>query len=312
LSSSSDSPFLRGDRLAAGATILRRTAPTARYSVALVAAVAIQATVSARAGTAACAVLVAVLLGHHITAVRDTDPRLDPLLALALVALAAILAVALPVDNVSAALWPAIVGLPLLLGIWRAARRLGLGRCDLGLVAGPWRVQAAIAAGGVPLGLVVAVALEPEPLSAPTGWAAFAGAAIAVGVFAGALEELLMRGLLQPLVVRALGDGGVAWTAALTAALYLGSRSAPVVVAAGALGLVFGLVRRQTGSVAGIAGAHALIVAGALLIWPQVLGTAPGHANRCTAGERPAATRTLDERCPTDTGRRASVGHRSP
>jgi membrane protease YdiL (CAAX protease family) len=291
---------------------VRRPAPAAGYSVALVVALAIQATVSATAGTAACAVLVAVLLGHHISSVRDTDPRLDPLLGLALVALAAVLALTLPIDAVTPVLWPAIVGLPLLLGIRRAARRLGLRRRELGLVAAPWRLQVAIAAGGVPLGLVVAVALEPPPLPAPTGAAAFAGAAIAVGVFAGGVEELLMRGLLQPLVVRGLGDHGVAWTAALTAALYLGSRSAPVVVAAGALGLVFGLLRRRTGSVAGIAGAHALIVAGALLIWPQVLGTAPGHANRCTPGERPAAMRALDARCPSDAAARAAVGHRSP
>jgi membrane protease YdiL (CAAX protease family) len=306
LSSSSERPFLSPQRLAAGATLLRRPAPAAWYSVALVAALAIQATVSARAGTAACAVLVAVLLGHHIAAVRDTDPQLDPLLALALVALAAILALALPVDSVSPVLWPAIVAVPLLLGIRRAARRLGLARRELGLVGAPWRIQVAIAAAGVPLGLVVAVALEPDPLPAPGGWAAVAAAAIAVGVFAGALEELLMRGLLQPLAVRALGDGGVAWTAALTAALYLGSRSAAVVVAAGALGLGFGILRRRTGSIAGIAAAHAIIVAGALLIWPQVLGTAPGHANRCAPDERPAAAQAPGERCPSDAGSRRS------
>jgi membrane protease YdiL (CAAX protease family) len=306
LSSSSESPSLRGHRLGAGATILRRSAPTAGYSVALIGALAIQATVSTTAGTAACAVLVAVLLGHHIAAVGDTDRRLDPLLALALVALGAILAVTLPVDRVTAVLWPAIVGVPLLLGIRRAALRLGLRRSDLGLVAAHWRVQVAIAAAGVPLGLVIAVALEPAPLVAPTGWAAFVGAAIVIGLFAGALEELLMRGLLQPLVVRALGDGGIGWTAALSAAMYLGSRSVAVVVAAGALGLVFGILRRRTGSIAGIAAAHGIIVAGALLIWPQVLGTAPDRASRCTPGERPAATRALDERCPRDPGSRRS------
>jgi membrane protease YdiL (CAAX protease family) len=274
LSSSSETRFPRSDRLAVGAALLRRSAPAASYSVALVAALAIQA-VDATAGTAACAVLVAVLLGHHISAVRDTDPRLDPLLALALVALAAILAVALPVDGVTTALWPAIVGLPLILGVWRTARRLDLHHSELGLVATRWRAQAAIAAAGVPLGLVIAVALEPAPLPAPTGWAAFAGAAIAIGVFAGAVEELLMRGLVQPLVVRALGERGVGWTAALTGALYLGSRSAAVVVTAGAIGFGFGVIRMRTGSIAGIAAAHALLVAGALLIWPVVLGMAP-------------------------------------
>ena len=306
MSSSSERPFLSAHRLAAGAALLRPPAPAAWYSVALVAALAMQATISARAGTAACAVLVAVMLGHHITAVRDTDPRLDPLLALALVALGAVLAVVLPVDSVTPVLWPAIVAVPLLLGIRRAALRLDLRRPDLGLVAAPWRVQVAIAAAGVPLGLVVAVALEPAPLAAPAGWVAFAGAAIAVGAFAGAVEELLMRGLLQPLAVRALGDGGVAWTAALTAALYLGSHSAAVVVAAGALGLGFGILRRRTGSIAGIAAAHALIVAGALLVWPQVLGTAPSNTDRCTAGERPAAVRASDERCRSDAGSRRS------
>jgi membrane protease YdiL (CAAX protease family) len=312
LSFSSESRFLRDQRVVPGATLLPRSAPVAGYSAAVVAALAVQATVSAGAGTVACAVLVVVLLGHYTVAVRETDPRLDALPALALVALAAILALALTIDPVTAVLWPAIVGLPLLLGIRRAAQRLHLHHRDIGLVGGRWRAQAAIAAAGVPLGLAIAVVLEPEPLVAPTGWAALAGAALVVGLFAGAIEELLMRGLLQPLVVRAVGGSGVAWTAVLTGAMYLGSHSAAVVATAGALGLVFGLIRRRTGSVLGIAAAHALLVAGALLIWPQVLGTAPDGSKRCRSIETTRAASTRSETCPSDARRRAPVRHRSP
>jgi membrane protease YdiL (CAAX protease family) len=311
LSSSSESPLLRRRRLAGAVALLPWRTPVAGYSVMVVAALAIQATVSATVGTAACAVLVVVLLGHHVIGARETDPRLDPLLALALVALTGILALALPVDRAPAVLWPVIVALPLLLGIRRAAQRLNLHRAELGLVKGRWREQAAIAAAGVPLGLAVALVLKPEPLEAPSSWAAFAGAAITIGLFAGAVEEILLRGLLQPLVVRAAGARGVAVTAALSAAMYLGSRSAAVVATAGAVAFGLGMLRRLTGSIAGIAVAHALLVAGALLIWPQVLGTAPDRSPRCAPTDRPFASAER-KNCPSDGRGRASVRHPSP
>src|SRR4051794_27345059 len=168
-----------------------------------------------------------MLLVHHALA---ADGRLDALVALALVPLAAVLAVAMPVEEIPPSLWPAMVGAPVLLGTALAARRLGIGCAALGLVPDSVRTQGPIAACGVPFGLLAYVLLRPDKIEAGLGPGAVLGAAAVLAVFAGAGEELLMRGLLQPLLVRVAGAGGVAWTAALSAALYAGTRS----VAAGA------------------------------------------------------------------------------
>jgi membrane protease YdiL (CAAX protease family) len=257
-------------RLAPRAVALRWPGSVRAWLVAIAAALAIQGLVSPLAGTAACAALVLLLLGSDaIASPRSEHARARALVALALVPLAGILAIALPVDSVEPTLWPMIAMVPLLIGVQRTAERLGLRRRDLGLVAGDRRAQILVASTGVPLGLAAAVVLEPLP--APDGWAALVGAAIVVGVFAGAAEELVLRGLVQPLLVRAIGPRGVAWTAALSASLYAGSRSPAIVAAAGGLALGFGVLRQRTSSIAGVAVAHGLLVAGALVIWPQVL-----------------------------------------
>jgi uncharacterized protein len=257
-------------RLAPRAAALQWARSVRAWLVAIAAALAIQGLLSPLAGTAACAALVLLLLGSDaIASPPHEHAQAQALVGLALVPLAGILALALPVDSVDPTLWPLIAMVPLLIGVQRTAERLGLHRADLGMVAGDRRVQILIASTGVPLGLAAAVVLEP--LQAPDGWAALVGAAIAVGVFVGAVEELVLRGLLQPLLVRAIGPRGVAWTAALSASLYTGSRSPVIVAAAGALALGFGVLRHRTGSIAGVAVAHGLLVAGALVIWPDVL-----------------------------------------
>ena len=53
-------------------------------------------------------------------------------------------------------------------------------------------------------------------------------------------EELIFRGMLQPLVVRRVGVLGVALVAAVHAATYIGTGSAPVVALVATMGLVYG------------------------------------------------------------------------
>lgn len=261
-----------GSRLVPRATWLRWPTSVPMWSVAVVAALAVQGLVSPVAGTAACAALVLLLLGRDAIRPPSEPARAGALVGLSLVPLAGILMLALPVDPVDPALWAPMAIVPLLLAVRRTAERLALHREDLGIVAGRGRLQLLVACTGVPLGLLAAVVLDPAPLQpAPDGWAAIAAAAIAVGVFVGAAEELLLRGLLQPLLVRAVGPRGLAWTAVVSASMYAGSRSPAIVAAAAGVAYGFCRVRQRTGSIAGVAAAHGLLVAGALVIWPAVL-----------------------------------------
>lgn len=250
--------------------VLRLTTSVRAWSVAVVVALAVQGLVSPVAGTAACGALVLLLLGRDAVTPCQLAPA-RALVGLALVPLIAILGLALPLDPAHQAVWAPVVGVPVLIGVSRAATRLGLQGHHLGLTLRKGRTQLLIAAAGVPLGLLAAVVLEPAPLPAPDGWPALVGAAMAVGVFVGATEELAFRGVLQPLLVRAIGPRGVVWTAALSASLYLGSRSPWLVAAAAAVAVGFGVIRERTGSIVGVAAAHGLLVAGALVVWPEVL-----------------------------------------
>jgi membrane protease YdiL (CAAX protease family) len=256
----------------------------AGYALAVGGALVVQGVTAPLAGTILCAVLVVALLAHPVLA---GDARLDLLVAVALVPLAAILAVAMPIEEVPRTLWPALVGVPVLLGIVLAARRLRLGRAALGVTPTGLRPLAWALAAGIPLGLVVYLVLRPARIEAGLGPAAVAGAALAVGVFAGALEELLLRGLVQPLLVGAVGARGIPWTAGLSAALYAGTRSVPVVLVAGGLSLVAGGVARRSGTIAAVALAHGTLAAGALVVWPAVLG-APDPAPLVRPIVRPA------------------------
>ena len=257
------------------------------YAGATAGALALQGLAPPLVGTIACAVLVPWLLVHHAMA---ADSRMDALLALALLPLAAILAVAMPIEEVSPWLWPALAGAPVLLGVALTARRLGIGRPGLGLIRGAVSTQARIGAAGVPLGLLAYLVVRPDRIEAGLGPAAVVGAAVVVGVFAGAGEELLLRGLLQPLLVRLTGRSGIAWTAALSAALYAGTRSVAAVVLVGALSVLAGGLVQRTGAIAGVGVAHGVIVATALVVWPAVLG-APAPAPLMRPIERPAPVR---------------------
>jgi membrane protease YdiL (CAAX protease family) len=96
-------------------------------------------------------------------------------------------------------------------------------------------------------------------------------AAVVVFVFAGVLEELIFRGLLQASLGPLLGGWAVPVANGLFAATYLGSGSAPYTLFMAAFGMACGWWVRRTGSLAGAAIGHGLLAAGLLVLWPVVL-----------------------------------------
>jgi hypothetical protein len=237
------------------------------HTVAIAGALAIEGLVSATAGAAACALLVAVLLNHHLATLGREANAEGSLLILGLVALAGLLAVAMPIEEVSPAGWPLLFAPPVLLAIALAAKHLAVGRCDVGLVLGAHWPQARIALAGVPLGLLAYALVRPAPIA---GGAAAALAVVALALLA-VTEELLFRGLLQPRLVRLHGEAGVQWTAALSAAAALGTHSPAFALLAGLVAAGLGRATRRTGSIAGASAARALLFIGLLVVWPHVL-----------------------------------------
>jgi uncharacterized protein len=155
-------------------------------------------------------------------------------------------------------------GAPVLLAVVLAARALELpgvlALSELRLRS-QWHV--AVAAGMV--AALAARALDVAPAVHPRSLVGLALAGLVVFVFAGLLEELLFRGVIQGALEPLLGAWSVAAADLLFAATYLDSGSAAYTAGMAAFGLACGWWVRRTRSVAGAAVAHGL-VAVALLV----------------------------------------------
>jgi membrane protease YdiL (CAAX protease family) len=223
--------------------------------IALAAAEILVAIGGALSGAVVHGVLLLALLWGWVSAGDRT------LLVLALVPLGRVTSLALTPDD--AGVWVyALTGLPLLLAVGWMVRDLRL------LHARTWRRPAwhtvPVALSGVPLGWAVHTLLDlPRAGGLPT-----AVAALVVFLFAGALEELLYRGLVQRVLTGMFGTAGVVLADLLFAAAYLPTGDDGLLLVMAVLGLGAGFYVWRTGGLAAVAVAHGLLAAGALVVWP--------------------------------------------
>jgi membrane protease YdiL (CAAX protease family) len=95
-------------------------------------------------------------------------------------------------------------------------------------------------------------------------------------VFIAGIEELVFRGILQGVALRALDSstGAVAVSAIAYASLFVSSGSPAFVVVMLVTAIFFGWVVEVTGSLWGVIASHAMIAIGLLVAWPILLGGA--------------------------------------
>lgn len=214
--------------------------------------------------------LVLIALVHHWAFVSPAGAP-AALLALALLPLARILSVTMPVEGVPVLYQYAIVGAPLLLGVGFVASIVPAAEISERLRTWSWRREVPVALSGLPLGGAAFLLLEPEAPVERTTWANLLAGSLILLAFTGFLEELLFRGLLQTSLVELFGSSGILLSALLFAAAYLGTRSPVAVAFAAVLGVLFGWIVERTGSLLGVALAHGLLSVGALLVWPTLV-----------------------------------------
>jgi membrane protease YdiL (CAAX protease family) len=158
-----------------------------------------------------------------------------------------------------------VSGTPVLVGVVLAARAL-----DLPGVLALWQIglrsQWHVALGALILAALAAPALSLPPVAHQRAFPALAIAAAAVFVFAGVLEELLFRGMIQGALDPLLGGWSIPVSDVLFAATYVGSGSTPYAVFMATFGLACGWWVRRTGSLAGAAVGHGLLAAWLLLL----------------------------------------------
>jgi membrane protease YdiL (CAAX protease family) len=228
-------------------------------------------------GSFLAAALILVIVNHQMLAAPDRtrvpdrsgrgDARLEAALAaLALVPLLRLLAPMAALTNVSDLGRYVVIGTPVLFAAaavvgWRTLRKAA----RFGLV------DALVATIGAALSYPLYLLARPEPLVASGLFRGF-GAAIALLVCSGAMEELVFRGAVQGGLTPVFPRLAVALSTVLFAGAYASVRPVSYAAAVSVFGLFAGLVVHRTRSLTGVALAHGLLNVGALLVWPLLLG----------------------------------------
>lgn len=232
------------------------------YAAAIVAAEAVAAFVAPVPAATIDAVVLTALLGHYVASGTKVYA------ALALVPLLRLTSIAVAVERPLA--FYVVSGIPVLLAVVLAADALdlpGVLRLDQIRLRSQWHV----ALGALALGALATPLLGVAPVTSDRALPALLGAALIVFAFAGVLEELVFRGILQGAATPLLGPWAVPAANAVFAATYLGSASAAYAILMTAFGLACGWWVHRTGSLVGAAVGHGLLAAGLLVIWPVLL-----------------------------------------
>jgi len=212
------------------------------------------------------AILVAALGQASVAAAAER--RL--LVALSLAPQVRLLSLALPLAALPPVYAWALTGLCLAVAAWSVVWQLGLSRTELGLRIGDLEAQLVIALLGLPLGVAGYLLLRPLPVVSELSLRAMAGPALILLVFAGFLEELIFRGILQSAAREVHGRRGAIYVASLSAALSVGFLSVPYTALVFAASLGFGGLVARTNSLLGVSLAHGLASILMLLVIPSL------------------------------------------
>ena len=201
------------------------------------------------------------------------EPERQLILALALLPLVQLLSLSLPTRLIPTVQWFVLIGLPIYVLLIVAAYRLHLGRDEIGLRLTRWQPQARVVLLGAALAIPGYLILRPEPIVADPTPVNLVTAMVIVAIFGGVLEEGLFRGVIQSIAERSMARGSVAVSAFATGLLYSSSLDLRYMIFAVLVGVAFGTVVRRTGSLVGVAGGHAALLAGQLVLLPAVFGS---------------------------------------
>lgn len=224
------------------------------------------------------AVLVLVL-SHFGWAQRSPlaigEPGIRLLPAVALLPLLRVLSITMPVPELSPIVWLALAAGPLLFAVVSTARLTDIDVREIGIGVIPrdaW--SGVLIAASIPVGILLGW-LQPSFLAIDRDAALAVGLAAATLVAGSAIaEELVFRGILQPLMGRAIGPIAIVLTAGVYGATYLGSQSLAVAGIMALVGLAYGWVVARSGSLWGPLLGHSALILAAIFLAPIVLPSA--------------------------------------
>jgi membrane protease YdiL (CAAX protease family) len=197
------------------------------------------------------------------------DPAVRILPGIALVPLMRVLSLTLPLPTVAPIYWLAFSAPPALLGVLASARLASLDVQEMSLTRfGVDRVSGLLVVASALVGLGLGL-LVPSPFAwdvhSPLATALTAAALIGAAAIP---EELVYRGVLQPLLSDLLGRAGIVVGAGVFAATYAGSGSLPFMGGMAAVGLAYGWNTQRCASVWPALAGHTVLLMAQIIVAP--------------------------------------------
>ncbi len=247
------------------------------YLLALTVAEVVTTLIEPRLGLALHGVVLVALITHASLTLGRLQGGF--LLGLAFASLIRLMSLSTPLPYFPKVYWYMVIGAPLLLAAFLAARVLHLERKMIGIWAS-WHSlpgQALVGLSGLGLGFLEYLILRPDPLAGRLSFRDILIPALILLIFTGFLEEYIFRGLMQYTAGRGLGRFGLLYVALVFAVLHIGYRSVLHVIFVLVVALFFGYVTARTGSLLGVTLSHGLTNITLFLVFPFIAAqVAPG------------------------------------
>ena len=222
------------------------------------------------------AAIIVIALTHFGWAQRSPlaigEPGVRLLPAVALIPLIRLLSLTLPIPDLPPLAWLGLIAGPLLLAIATTARltRLGVRQMAIAPISVRW-TSLAVVILSMPIGVLVGwISPATIPIASDSPWMAGVAAATLVGA-AAIPEELVFRGLLQPLLHNVVGEVAPFLAAVAFAATYIGWQSPALVAVMAGVGLLYGFELARSGSLWPAILGHSVLVLAAGFLSPIVL-----------------------------------------
>jgi hypothetical protein len=190
--------------------------------------------------------------------------------SLAVLPLARLLAIGLPLDVLPPLYQIVAIGLPVVIAATTAAWAIGYSWRDLG-VRVTWRSLASVLALA-PLGWGIGTDQQAAGIGAPVAASlSFDDLWLPVGLVvlsSSVADELLYRGVLQRAATSLFGWSGLIWSSAIYTVAHVGQVPAGELTTVFILGLTFAVCTRLTGSILGAVVGHATYDVAASVVGP--------------------------------------------
>lgn len=213
-------------------------------------------------------VLIGLLLQGALSGRRVTQRFC---ISLALVPLIRLMSLSLPLSDYQFMFWYMIIGAPLFIAAFVAARVMGFSLDRLLFNKNNFGLQILVGVSGLGLGFLEFLILKPEPLVSNFSFKEIWLPALILLIFTGLLEEVIFRALLQQTAREVLGRWGITFSAVLFAVMHIGYLSLLDFLFVLLVALYFGWVVYRTGSIVGVTLAHGLTNISLFLIFPFIL-----------------------------------------